>query len=344
MPTKTSVEFIRQAARQRGRSEAPPTKGLHRVKPFAVRAADSASAVNDGLTLDGYAAVFRQETLIDSWEGRFWESLSPGSMRKSFREQTPRLQFDHGSHPTIGSIPIGKITRLAEEVDDELAPEGGAHVEARLFDNWLIQPVRDAIADEAIDGMSFRFGIVREQWTDPDGKVIRDEQELREALFRSWWENLPEDELLHRDLREVKVPELGPVVWPAYEQTSVSVRGDSSKVVIDLARLRSDPNEQRKVAEVMFRADEALGRSDENPHPQVEGSGMLGDATEDAPGLTPEAENHPSETHDAPESTEGQQAPAASHPSTEAPAERGMRPIDIWVRKARDTALSIKPL
>ena len=39
--------------------------------------------------------------------------------------------------------------------------EQGAHVIARLHDNWLIQPLRDAIASESIDGMSFRFEVVR---------------------------------------------------------------------------------------------------------------------------------------------------------------------------------------
>lgn len=308
MPTR--AETIRNA----GRCERPPTTGLHRVAPFAVRSGDSDSDVNDGLTLDGYAAVFRAETLIDSWEGRFWESLAPGSTRKSLREQKPRLQFDHGSHPTIGSIPIGSIRSVAEETDPTLAPDGGVHVQARLFDNWLIEPVRDAIADGAIDGMSFRFGVIREQWRDAEGKVIRDEQELHEALFRSWYENVPDDELLHRELREVRVPELGPVVWPAYEQTSVSVRsGQSSRVTIDLGRLRTDPDERRKVAEVMFRADEVLNT---NPHAEVEGEGMVETAAQDAPGVTPEADDHPSQTQpDAPEGTEVQQDPAADHPS-----------------------------
>jgi phage head maturation protease len=335
-----TTSLMARRAAEAHRAERPPTDRIMRVSPFAVRAADDPDAVNDGLTLDGYAAVFRAETLIDSWEGRFWEQLLPGSMRKSLREQTPRLQFDHGTNPTIGSVPIGKVTRAAEEVDPELAPEGGAHIVARLFDNWLVQPVRDAIAGEAIDGMSFRFGVVREEWYDPDGKRLRDEEEIRESLFRSWYQDLPEEELLHRHLREVKVPEAGPVVWPAYEQTSVGVRS-SGKVTIDLGRLRTDPNERRKLAEAMFLADEATGtRDDEKSHPTVEGEGMVGDAQQDAPGTTPEgAEDHPSEQeHDAPGTTpEG----AGDHPSTEEQStqQRGMRPIDLAVRQAREALI-----
>lgn len=331
MPSTTIAERARAAHR----AERPPTTGLARTVPFYVRSADSADDVNDGLTLDGYAATFRAETIIDSWEGRFWESLRPGSTRKSLRENTPRLQFDHGTHPTIGSIPIGKIERVAEEVDPELAPDGGVHVLGRLFDNWLIQPVRDAIAGGAIDGMSFRFGIVREQWKDAEGKIIKDEEALREALFRSWYNDVPDDELLHRELIEVRVPELGPVVWPAYEQTSVSVRSaDRGKVVIDLSRLARDPIEQRKVAEVMWRADEVLGG---NSHPAPEGEGIVGSAEQDAPGSTPEAETHPSSERDAPETT-GDTSPAEDHPSTEAAGRSSKRALAQWTAAAHAAA------
>ena len=95
---------------------------------------------------------------------------------------------------------------------------------ARLHDNWMIQPVRDAIRSGAINGMSFRFGVVREQWYDHTGKRITDEDALRAELRRTWYEDVPDEELLLRDLKELRVPELGPVVWPAYGDTSIGVR------------------------------------------------------------------------------------------------------------------------
>jgi hypothetical protein len=73
------------------------------------------------------------------------------------------------------------------------------HIVARLFDNELIKPVRDAIAGGAIDGMSFRFSVVRESWDNTGETPVR-------------------------TLREVRAPELGPVVFPAYADTSVGVR------------------------------------------------------------------------------------------------------------------------
>jgi len=295
------------------RAEIPPRADLMRMAPFGLRAAGDGEP-DDGLTLDGYAAVFNRETIIDSWEGRFKERISNGSMKKSFRENPPKIQFDHGHHPLIGSIPIARLSSISEDSDPALAPEGGAHVVGRLFDNWLVQPVRDAIAEEAINGMSFRFSVVQERWFDAAGKQIRDEQVLQEMLRRSWYEDVPDEELLVRDLKELRVPELGPVVWPAYRETSVGVRSQ----VIDLGRL-TEPGQRRLLAQAVLLAD-AAERSETHDEPQV----------------TDTADEHPSESHDTPRSTD---VPSAGeHESVPA---RGMRPIDLWVRKARDTVLNI---
>lgn len=295
------------------RATEPPRERLLRTAPFRIRAdASGDGEPNDGLTLDGYAAVFDEETLIDSWEGRFWESLAPGSMKKTFREQVPRVQFDHGRHPMIGSIPIATVRSVAEESDPVLAPNGGAHLIARIFDNWLMAPVRDAIAAGAINGMSFRFSVVREQWTDADGKIIRDMHTLQNLLDESWLLDVPDDQLLHRSLKEVRVPELGPVVWPAYEGTSVGVR--SQQIVIDLAAARhGDSTERRKLAEALYAVDSPDDEDEaaRQPSPRA----IVDEAPEDAPDTTAHraAGVHPEpQEHDAPVVT----APSAdSHPS-----------------------------
>lgn len=193
-----------------------PREHLLRTLPF--RAVDDTDA-GDGLTLEGYAAVFDTPTEIDSWEGAFTEKIRKGAFRKSIRERTPRIQFEHGRHPLIGSIPIGTIQELREDDD-------GLWTSARLTDNWLIEPVRDAISDGAINGMSFRFTVVREEWRDGVGKVIKPEE--LDALLWNPGDRGP----LERTLIELKLHELGPVVWPAYDATSVGVRARSLAATI----------------------------------------------------------------------------------------------------------------
>jgi len=117
----------------------------------------------DGLTLEGYAAVFNEYTEIDSWEGSFRERIAPGAFKKTLSERTPILQFDHGTHPLIGSLPLGVFTSIKED-------DHGLRVKARLSDNWLVEPIRDAIRDGAITGMSFRFRVIRDQWTKGRGQ------------------------------------------------------------------------------------------------------------------------------------------------------------------------------
>lgn len=290
----------------------PPLEGT-RETPFFMRSTDDGEP-NDGFTLDGYGAVFNRLTIIDSWEGRFREQFAPGSMRRSFRETPPKVQFDHGRHPLIGSIPIASLRSIAEEVDPDLAPEGGAHIVARIFDNWLMQPVRDAIAGDAISGMSHRFSVVREAWTYADGTPIRDDRTLMAELERAVYENLPENELPIRTVKEARILEMGPVVWPAYQQTSVGVRS------IDLNRLRDgDPEQQRLLAEAVFIADTASQDDD---------------AQRDA---APAAVERPESSDDAQRATRSPE-PVGEHPSTP----RGRRPIDLMLRRSRDNLLTIK--
>lgn len=316
------------------RREIPPRDDLLRMVPFALRAEEERDEDEpDGLTLDGFAAVFNSLTLIDSWEGRFWEQTLPGSMKKSFREKPPKIQFDHGRHPLIGSIPIARLTVAEEASDPVLAPNGGAHIVGRVFDNWLMEPVRDAIAEEAIDGMSFRFSVVREAWFEADGKPIRDDDKLREILRRSWYEDVPEDELPRRDLKELRVPEAGPVVWPAYAETSVGMR--SKTITIDLGRL--DDREQRmSLAQAVLLAETAA-RTTEQPTEVP---------TDDAPPPNQEQPaDHPPEASGAP--VTGSTSPV-EHPSAPPQRTRSItrsrkeNPAKEFARFARDHLLTLE--
>jgi HK97 family phage prohead protease len=185
----------------------------------------------DGRTLEGYAAVFNSTTRIADWGGDFDEVIRPGAFTRSLAERTPVLQFDHGRDARVGAVPIGVFEQVNEDAR-------GLYVRARLFDNPVVEPVRQAIEGQAIKGMSFRFTVPQggDKWTERAGDV-----ELRE--------------IFDTDTREA-----GPVVFPAYDSTTVTVRSM-------LAQL--DPDERQTLirelaAEVRLAVDleDLTGRPD----------------------------------------------------------------------------------
>lgn len=148
----------------------------------------------DGLTMEGYAAVFNSPTKIRDAQGTFSETILPGAFTRSLGERSPVLQWDHGRDPAVGTAPIGDIQDLRED-------DTGLFVRARLYDHPSTGRVRMAIKGKSIKGMSFRFGV-------PDGGEV--------------WSK--RDGMDQREIRDADVHELGPVVFPAYKSTSVSVR------------------------------------------------------------------------------------------------------------------------
>lgn len=193
---------------------------------------------DDGFTLEGYAAVFDTPTRIDSWEGRFDETIARGAFAKTISERSPVLQFDHGQDPRTGTVPIGAVQELRED-------DHGLFVRARLHDNDTVLPIRQAIESGAIGGMSFRFRVLREDWDEaPD---------------------VPQ-----RTIRELELFELGPVVFPAYEATEVGVRSM-------LANLPPDERD-RLIADLRHHiASDAAqeGTSDTEPDAAQEGTSGL---------------------------------------------------------------------
>lgn len=164
---------------------------------YAVRSYDfDPKASRDGRNLEGYVAIFNTRTRIPDTAGDFEEEIHPGFADRSIRSNGfPVMQFDHGKDPRVGTVPIG--------VYEVFEPDRkGYFVRGSLFDNPVVEPVRQAIVGKAIKGMSFRFKVAKngDRWERRMGAV---------------------------DLRHVTdadVPEAGPVVFPAYASTTVSVR------------------------------------------------------------------------------------------------------------------------
>jgi uncharacterized protein len=300
----------------------PAREDLCRSAPFTLtRTAEH----DDGLTIEGYGAVFNSPTRISGWEGDFEETISPGAFKNSLRGRTPRMQFDHGQHPLLGSLPLGKWTVAEEDAR-------GLHLVGRLTDNWLVAPFRDAIRDGGVEGMSFRFAVVQDQWHDREGNKLRD-RDVADFLHHGAGDRGP----IRRTLREVKISEAGPVVWPAYEDTAVGVRSRGT-VVIDLGRL-AHPDERRRIADLVAAAEAAT--RDTNPEqpeqaepveaqppaevpvgsPNVEQQIVIENNTIEPQPTAPPADSHPSQ--DA-----GPEATGRAAGEHSAPTSRPVNPVE----------------
>lgn len=162
-------------------------------------------------TLHGYAAVFNEDTEIDSWEGRFVERIAPGAFKRTLNDNGGKVKvlFNHGFDPSIGDKPLGKPT--VQKEDDR-----GLYVEVPLDDTSYNRDLVASLRSGALDGMSFRFSVTREEWDDDGDMPLRTLKELR--LF-----------------------EYGPVTFPAYQATTAGVRGRDAYQAYRTAKT-SDPS------------------------------------------------------------------------------------------------------
>lgn len=264
--------------------KSPPREDVCRSVDFKATRADTG---DDGLTFEGYGAVFDSPTRIDSWEGTFDEMLARGAFRKSIRENVPKFQFDHG-RSVFGSLPCGVISDIRED-------DNGLFVTARMGASWYWEPLREAVGSGAVDGMSFRFSVVREEWRDAEGKTVKPE-DVDEALWTG------SRGVLLRTLKEVKVAEVGPVVWPAYGDTTASLRSK----VINLDALRNGDSEQRKLfaaAALSIRVADnnapERGESDDEPQDTADSVAVehSGEDTDEPQVTSNEADEHTPESN-----------------------------------------------
>jgi HK97 family phage prohead protease len=166
-----------------------PREGLFRMVPNSIARAETA---DDGNTLTGYAAVFDTWADIDGSSGSFRERVKPGAFKRTLNNNGDKIKvmFNHGMDPQIGMKPLGKPTVLEERA-------GGLYTETPLDKTSYNEDLKASLASGAIDGMSFQFDVVAQEWND-DGT--------------------------ERTITEVKLYEFGPVTWPAYETTSAGIR------------------------------------------------------------------------------------------------------------------------
>lgn len=146
-----------------------------------------------GLTVDGYATTFDDPYPVTDQLGTYMESFARGAFKKTLSERKPVMQFDHGADALFGNLTIGTWDTI-EETDH------GLHVVGRLHDTWHTEPIRAAIDEGSLTSMSIRFSAVKQ---DPDDFGAEHDE---------------------RTILEARLYEMGPVVFPANEGTSIMLR------------------------------------------------------------------------------------------------------------------------
>lgn len=174
-----------------------------------------AAAEGGPRVMSGHFSVFNEWTRISSsWEGEFYERIAPGAFAKAFKERTPKVLFQHGKDPQVGDKPLGSVRSVTED-------SRGASYEVELLDTSYVRDLIPGL-EAGLYGASFRFSVVKEDW---------DQSPKRSAHNP---DGLPE-----RTVREARVPEFGPVTFPAYAGATAGVRSMTDEFLI--SRLAADP-------------------------------------------------------------------------------------------------------
>lgn len=156
-----------------------------------VRSLDGMSAEPEALRLVGYAAKFNQETDIG---GYFREKVAPGAFTAAIeRGDDVRALLNHDSNIVLGRTGNGTL-RLSQD-------ETGLRVEIDLPDTQAARDLHALVKRGDVSQMSFGFIVEKESW------------EFGEKGSDSL-----------RTIESVRLLDVSPVTYPAYEGTEIAVR------------------------------------------------------------------------------------------------------------------------
>lgn len=161
-----------------------------------------------GATLAGYAAVFDSPTVIADL---FREQIRPRAFRKTIKEGDVRALFNHDPSMVLGRNKAGTL-RMSEDAT-------GLAYEVDLPDTQLARDLWTSIDRGDVSQSSFAFEVIKEDVDYPD------------------------DDMPSRSLREVRLYDVSPVTYPAYEDTSIAARAAEMFAAWDVPDLRDATTE-----------------------------------------------------------------------------------------------------
>lgn len=146
-------------------------------------------AAGDGNSIEGYAAVFGQQS---EDLGGFRETVRSGAFKRALQaKQDVRALFNHDSNMVLGRLSSGTL-QLSED-------ERGLKFRVELPDTQAARDLKTLIARGDITQCSFGFCAVGQEW-DNDATPAQ------------------------RTLTDVDLFDVSPVTFPAYPQTSLGLR------------------------------------------------------------------------------------------------------------------------
>jgi uncharacterized protein len=143
-------------------------------------------------TLHGYAVKWEMKSHPMGWFRRFKEQFKKGAFADSLTEDDQRALWSHDTSKVLGRTKNNTLRLYEDEV--------GLRFELDLPDTSLGNDTYKSINRGDIDGVSFGFRMVKEDWdeSDPDNIV--------------------------RSINKAKLLEISPVAFPAYPDSQVSAR------------------------------------------------------------------------------------------------------------------------
>lgn len=166
----------------------------------------------------GYAAVFyRAEdpaTQFQLWPGAF-ERIARSAFDEALKRDDVRALFNHDSSKLLGRNKSGTLKLSVDDV--------GLRYEIEPSDSQTYRDLAESLKRGDVDGSSFQFSVVGEDvwYRDDSGNEIR-------------------------ELRNVKLYDVGPATFPAYAGSSASTRCDEARASYEAQRRLQIEAEERE--------------------------------------------------------------------------------------------------
>lgn len=153
-------------------------------------------AGDDGPSIiQGYGSVFYDgtpETEFELWHDVF-ERIMPGTFDRAIAEDDVRGLFNHDPDHVLGRNTASTMLLVVDKK--------GLRYEIDAPDTQLGHDLGVSIGREDVTGSSFSFNVTDEEWRTENGKEIR-------------------------EISGVRLFDVGPVTFPAYEGATAAVRSD----------------------------------------------------------------------------------------------------------------------